>query len=62
MGEHPDTIDNGRMIGTSFGKKEKDFRGPLAQHGRAPQWHCGGHRFDPGTVHFKVEKRYFHGL
>jgi putative endonuclease len=25
--------------------------GPLAQHGRAPQWHCGGHRFDPGTVH-----------
>ena len=25
--------------------------GPLAQHGRAPQWHCGGHRFEPGTVH-----------
>ena len=27
--------------------------GPLAQFGRAPQWHCGGHRFDPGTVHDK---------
>lgn len=27
------------------------MQGPLAQFGRAPQWHCGGHRFDPGTVH-----------
>ena len=38
-----DLLASHRYIGVTFG--------PLAQFGRAPQWHCGGHRFDPGTVH-----------
>jgi|APCry1669191515_1035360.scaffolds.fasta_scaffold00010_11 hypothetical protein len=25
--------------------------GGCSSVGRAPQWHCGGHRFDPGQLH-----------
>jgi putative endonuclease len=42
--------ETGLTFLTSLGILDS-IRGPLAQFGRAPQWHCGGHRFDPGTVH-----------